>query len=52
MPHGEVEITRLVRDLRELQAMRRRIDQCAVLDQSGRLRQPGRIPERADFRRA
>src|SRR5215472_12180446 len=42
MQHGEVEITRLVRDLRKLQAMRRRIDQCAVLDQAA--------PARSDTR--
>jgi hypothetical protein len=47
--HGKIVIARGGRNLRKPQAVRRRIDQFAVLDQCGRLRQPGRIPERADF---
>src|SRR6266508_4666489 len=34
-------------DVLEAQAVRRRIDQLRALDESGRLREPGRIPEGA-----
>src|SRR5262249_38882192 len=47
--YGEIVIARAVGNLRKLQAVRRRVDQFAVPDQSRRLRQPGRIPERAEF---
>ena len=43
--HHKVVVTRLRGDLGELDPMRRRIDQLAAFDQSGRLSEPGRIPE-------
>ena len=45
MHDDEVVVLHLRRDIVPLQAMGRGIDELGVLDQCGRLRQPGRIPE-------
>ena len=45
--HDEVAVLQLRHDVLEAQAVRRRIDQLRAFDERGRLRQPGRIPERA-----
>ncbi len=44
--HGEVVVARLGHHRVEADAVRRRVDQLRALDEGGRLRQPGRIPER------
>jgi len=49
MQHGEIEVECSRGDVGELQAMRGSIDQCAAFDQCGRLREPRRIPERANL---
>ena len=45
--HHQVAVLELGRDVLELQSVRRRVDQLRALDQSRRLREPGRIPEGA-----
>ena len=47
--HAQLVIPRLARHRIEADARRRCIDQLAARHQRGRLRQPGRIPERADL---
>ena len=49
MQHGKIAIARICGNLSEPKTMRRGIDQFAVFDQSRRLGEPGRIPERTDF---
>jgi hypothetical protein len=45
----KIAIARICGNLSEPKTMRRGIDQFAVFDQSRRLGEPGRIPERTDF---
>ena len=47
--HDEIVVPRARRHFGELGAVRRRVDQLRAFDQSGRLGEPGRVPERADF---
>ena len=47
--HHQLAVLELRNDVLEFQVVRRRIDQLRALDQGGRLRQPGRIPEGAHF---
>ena len=47
--HREIEVMRLLEDVRCAEAVRRRVDQFAVRNERRRLREPGRIPERPDF---
>ncbi len=47
--HGQVEILRLGHNLGERGPMRRRVDELAVRHERGRLREPGRVPERRDL---
>ena len=47
--HHEIVVPRARRHFGELGAVRRRVDKLAAFDQGGRLGEPGRIPERADF---
>ena len=47
--HDEIALSRLRRDVGEAEPVRRRVDQLRAFDQRGRLRQPGRIPERLDL---
>ena len=49
MHDGEIEILRLRNNLGQRGVMRGRVDQFAVRHQRGRLREPGRIPERRDL---
>ncbi len=49
MQHGKLIVVRERQDFCERQSPRRCVDQAAVRDQRGRLRQPGRIPERSDL---
>ena len=49
MQHGKIVIARICGNLSEPKTTRRGIDQFAVFDQSRRLGEPGRIPERTDF---
>ena len=49
MQHGKIVIARICGNLSEPKTTRRGVDQFAVFDQSRRLGEPGRIPERTDF---
>ena len=49
MQDRQIEVARHGRDIGELEAVRRRVDEPAALDQRRRLRKPGRIPERANL---
>ena len=47
--HHQIALGCFRQDVVEAEPVRRRVDQLGALDQGGRLRQPGRIPERADL---
>ncbi len=49
MHHDQVEVARARREVGELQAVRRRVDELAARDQCRRLGEPGRIPEGSDL---
>ena len=49
MQHHELVLRGVGRDVLEFQPVGRRIDELRALDQSGRLGQPRRVPERLDL---
>ena len=49
MQHRQIVVLRLARDGGEIDAMWRCVDELAAGHERGSLREPGGIPERADF---